>query len=209
MVSQNISSTTDVAVTGRGFVADLPTTSRPSPAAGAYFVPVSSITDRPLGHYWGSVIAGALTMLSIGIMSEALMIACHVGTLYGHAAFGWGAGIWMVVTACIAYFFGGWAATCVGNRREQSWVRGLGVWALSVPLLLVLGAFIAGSFGLAYGSSSAIGSMPMGNGLSISFGAAWATFVSLIAGLFFSLLGGSMTPARDAISENRISSDIA
>lgn len=180
-----------VARTDRGFVPETSTSTYSYSSSPAHFG----------GHYfWGSVIAGTLLAISIGMLSWALMFGCHVGTYSnGAISYGWGAAIWIVVTSCIAYFFGGMFSGCLSSHRGDGWLHGVGVWGLSVPLLMCLIAFISGSAGLAYGPASRVtetivnqtGTAQLFHGdLFVNFGGAWTVFIALICGLFFAMVGG-------------------
>jgi hypothetical protein len=148
------------------------------------------------------VIAGTLVTFSIFMLSMALMFGCHVGTYdpSGALSFGWGAAWWIVITSCIAYFIGGMMAGAFHHNNsadysDDSGLRGLAVWGLSVPLFMVIFAIISGGAGLAYGYSTnaieqatnATGAARVYHGnLFVNYGGAWTVFVSLICGLFFS-----------------------
>jgi hypothetical protein len=88
----------------------------------------------------------------------------------------------------------------------SGWLRGVGVWALSVPLILIIGACLSGAAGLAYGvqntahmteyiaNNTQVAQLHQGD-LFVSFGGAWTVFIGLILGLFSAMIGGSMMPA--------------
>src|SRR5579884_1582837 len=110
-----------------------------TPAGGTYSLTIPRYTT-----FWGSVIAGTLLAIGIAIMSYALMFGCHVGTYAnGVISLGWGAAVWIVVTACIAYFFGGMFSPCLSASGPESGAfRGLSVWGLSVPLVMVIASLL-------------------------------------------------------------------
>jgi len=218
MVSQNISSSaTDVAAVNRGFVTDTIVTPRQN-LSESYLVSASSFHATVLPHFWRSVIAGTLTFMTIEMLSNALMFACRVGIDHqGGLSFGWGAAIWIVIGSCVAYFFGGWAATCVGERSDVGWVRGLGIWALSLPLTTLFAAIVFAAVGIAYGPNTAHMTeylannsqalqMHQGN-IFVSFAGAWTTVASLLCGLFFSMLGANMPPASSVVAATNSSMD--
>jgi hypothetical protein len=190
MVSQ--SSTDVVGRTDRGFV------TRETVVASSID---SSGLEYPLPSFWGSVIAGAVVALSIGILSECLMFGCHVGvTAYGALNFGAGAAIWMIVTACVAYIIGGMVTGQLS--LHGGWLRGLTMWGFSIPLLLLITAIISGGAGLAYSHFTHVteqiangsGATTLSNGnLYVNFASAWIGFVCLGCGLIFALIGSSLS----------------
>ena len=188
MVSQN---TSEIAATNRGFVA------QESVIAGASG-PIDA--GLPLPSFWGSVIAGTVVAMAIGSISGAFMLACHVGTTEnGFVSFGPGAGAWIVITACVAYFIGGNVASRLS--LAGGWLRGLIVWALSLPLSMLIAAFAAGGAGLAYAhtthmaeqftNNTGAATLYAGN-MYINFAAAWVVFASMLCGLVFSIVGASV-----------------
>jgi hypothetical protein len=196
MVSQNV---TEVTSTNRGFVA------QESVVAGA-----SGPFDAglPLPSFWGSVIAGAVVVMGIGSLSASLMFGCYVGTYAnGMLSFGWGAGLWIIATACIAYYFGGMVASRLS--LAGGWLRGLVVWGLSVPLTALIAAFISGASGLAYAHTTRLaeqltnntGAATLYSGtLYVNYAAAWVVFFALLCGLIFSLFGASTSCACGSVS---------
>src|SRR5437764_6273838 len=109
MVSTNTTNVTgDVAGatrSDRGFITE-ETASSVSPVAGYSAI---SPTFPHAHHFWGSVIAGSLVTISVFVLSMALMLGCGVGVSSSShlLSFGWGAAIWIIITSCVAYFFGG------------------------------------------------------------------------------------------------------
>lgn len=188
MVSQN---TTEIASTNRGFVAQETVVSAASGPIDA---------GLPLPSFWGSVIAGTVAAMAIGSLSGALMVACHVGTYAnGFISFGPGAGVWIIVTACIAYFIGGNVASRLS--LAGGWLRGFVVWALSLPLSMLVGAFVAGGAGLAYAHTSHMTEQITNNtgaatlyagNMYVNFAAAWIFFFASLAGLVFSIVGAAV-----------------
>lgn len=180
----------------RGFVPEYATT------AGQPSVGYREIAPGTRDYFWGSVVAGTVCTITIGVLSLALMIGCHVGTTRnGEISFGWGAGLWLIITSAIAYYVGGMVASSFANNAQSGWLRGMTVWGLSVPLLFLMIAIISGGFGLAYGAATnhvadtvVTGSQSptVGRGdLFANFGGARTVFLSLAVGLFCALIGGS------------------
>jgi len=202
----------DVARTDRGFVTDVAT----SPTTYS-----SNLTYLGHHHYfWGPVIAGTLVVFSVFMLSMSLMFGCHVGTYNpsGALSFGAGAAWWIVITSCIAYFFGGMMAGAFHGNNSADYddgaLRGLAVWGLSVPLFMVIFAVISGGAGLAYGyatntieqATNATGAAHVYHGnLFVNYGGAWTVFASLICGLFFSWVAGMFGRGGNRVNVTRTS----
>lgn len=155
----------------------------------------------PLPSFWGSVVAGALVALGIGALSECLMLGCHLVT-YDNGVLdpGIGAAIWMIVTACIAYFVGGMLASRLSLRG--GWMRGLTLWGFSIPLALLIMAAVRTGAGLAYlhlghlteqVAGSAGVTSPYSENFAVNYFGAWIGFVLLTCGLIFALIGSSVS----------------
>jgi hypothetical protein len=141
--------------------------------------------------FWQAVIAGTLFALSVFALSWYLMLGCHVGiTSAGVVALGAGAAVWMWVTACVAYFFGGMIAQTM-SPSEDGWLKGAAIWGLSIPLSVVIYGIIAQSLPWFGGLSLPHAGFGASIGIT-SFGYAWSAFITLGLALCFSLLG-SMT----------------
>ena len=214
MVSPQNPSTTDVAPgalsSGRGFVQEEITTVSTAPTYGAigvrgYSYPV---------YFWGSVIAGSLLVISLFVLSYMLMLGCHVGvTSAGMLSLGWGAAVWIVITSALAYYFGGMLSNCISRPVLNGWVKGATIWGLSIPLVLVIGAIMAGGGGLLTGlnlphfsgtiATTANNVQQVANNLQpspgLNFGFVWTGFITLIVGLIFSIFGAASMPAQDRV----------
>ena len=201
MVSTNTSNVTGdiagAARSDRGFIAE-ETTSSVAPLTG--YSGISSTVGHD-HHFWGSVIAGSLVTISVFVLSMALMLGCGVGVSNSShlLSFGWGAAIWIIITSCVAYFFGGMVSGSIDTRGCYSSTRAFALWGLSIPLVMVIGAFVAGGAGLLYGLNSAhlteqvtnqtgAAYLQQGN-LFINYGGAWTAFLSILGGLCFSVIG--------------------
>jgi hypothetical protein len=105
---------------------------------------------------WGGLMAGCFVTLA------CLVLFGELGAAIGASAFepgdrgapyAWGAGIWGIVSAVLAFFLGGLAGSYVTRirRRESGLLHGALVWAVAVPVIgflgtiLALGALTAGS----------------------------------------------------------------
>jgi len=141
--------------------------------------------------FWTPVVAATLFVYSVFALSWYLMLGCHVGINgNGMLALGGGAAVWMWVTACVAYFCGGMILGAMMPTRS-GWIEGAALWGLSIPLALVIYSFAAGSgmaapLGLPRGGM-ANGAELAGAHTTIFF--AWASFITLILGLAFSVFG--------------------
>jgi hypothetical protein len=134
------------------------------------------------------------------------MFACHVGLYNPQGDVNWGVGavIWSAVTAAIAFYIGGLIATLLMPLDRHGWIHGLSVWALSVPLVLVLTSFVAIGTSLAYGgmAPAAAGHVRIGfvpTIIQLSPGVGWMLFISLICGLVFAIFGGLSGGNRDLL----------
>ncbi|HVS72570.1 MAG TPA: hypothetical protein VHQ47_15040 [Phycisphaerae bacterium] len=143
---------------------------------------------------WGAVIAGAIAAISLLVLSSSLAYACGVPG-YSGGAYGWGSGIWAVVTAIIAYFIGGAVVSYLSPVSElrTGAVHGFLGWALSLPLLLLLSTTAVG-FARTLIASDALRmtvqpAMNEPTHASLT-GAAWGSFIALACGLIFAILGG-------------------
>ncbi len=143
------------------------------------------------GVPWGGVIGGSLTVISILVMSSALAVACSVPAYTG-GAYGWGAGLWAIISSIVAFFFGGMVAGLVRPYvRMSGALRGVLTWALSIPLMLVISASSLGFLHASLGSATTGILVPAGaySAMSLS-GAAWGTFFAMILGLVAAVIGG-------------------
>ena len=157
----------------------------PAGGAGGIFAP----------RFGGSVVAGTLLTLSLFAWSYLLMLGCHVGVAAGGTiSLGWGAAVWMFITACVAYYFGGMLSNCLSPPVYGGLAKGAAVWALSIPLTLVILAFVAGGAGILAGvNAPAVAHGGMTNNAivrqGVNFGVLWTVILTMAAGLVCSLLG--------------------
>ena len=168
---------------------------------------VTDITALPrLGYsypvyFWGSVIAGTVLVMSLFVLSYLLMLGCHVGTVGpdGALSFGWGAAVWLVITSCIAYYFGGMLTNCISRPIGMGWLKGATVWGLSIPLALVISSVLGAGLGvlglsLAHVENAAGTAAPTHLAMGFigpDFGAIWTAFLILICGLVFAMFGSA------------------
>ena len=159
---------------------------------------LNDFEEYPLPSFWGAIVSGAVVALSIGALSECLMFACRVGTYgNGQISMGAGAGIWLIVTTCVAYFFGGMLASRLSVRG--GWMRGLTVWGFTILLLMLVSAFVGGS-ALPYVHNAQMSEQIVSNsrvttlygGASfISYAGVWVGFLILVLSLLFSVIGAT------------------
>src|SRR5687768_4385628 len=107
-------------------------------AAGATVVETNVInpTDRVR---WPAVIAGLFAALStlalLGVLGTAIGLSAYDA---GDRArnFGIGAGVWGILSALIAFGFGGWLAAraAAARGRNNGLLNGAMVWAVAIPL---------------------------------------------------------------------------
>jgi hypothetical protein len=142
--------------------------------------------------FWGSVIAGTLFALSVFALSWYLMLGCHVGVAGSRVfALGVGSAWWIVVTSCVAFYFGGMVASAIARPYGTGWVRGAAIWGLSIPLTLailglVAGREVLGALHLPH-AGALVGTTSQITESGTAF--AWVAFLTLICGLIFAMLG--------------------
>jgi hypothetical protein len=146
--------------------------------------------------FWRPVIAGTVFALSVFALSWYLMLGCHVGISdNGIVALGAGAAVWIWVTACVAYFFGGAIASAMTMPNGSGWLKGAVIWGLSIPAALILYAVLAQSgtlltaLNLPHAGMLEIAGTNTVAGSSAHFGFLWSTFIALGLGLIFSIIG--------------------
>ena len=151
--------------------------------------------------FWRPVIAGSLFALSVFVLSSYLMFGFHVGiTSAGAIALGGGAAVWLWVTACVAFFFGGLIASAMtaapvgtnGGSYGSAWLKGAVIWGFSIPLSLIIlgllaaGSGLLGSLGLPHIGLAATAQAGV---IEPHLGYYWCVFIGLALSLIFSLIG--------------------
>jgi hypothetical protein len=134
----------------------------------------------PAPSFWGSIAAGAMVVLGIVALSDFLMLGSHVG------AYRDGAAIWMIVTACIAYYAGGLVASRLNSNG--AWFQGVVLWAFGIPLSLLIVAGVTEAAGIAFANTTEITAQIIKGG---EIGGEWAAFISVALGLAFAVLGST------------------
>ena len=152
-----------------------------SPAVTTYYRP-----------FWRPVVAGAILALTLFVLSWYLMLGCHVGiTDAGVVSLGAGAAIWLWITSCIAYYCGGLIAGAMTMPSTNGWLKGPVIWALSIPMALLLDAILIQGGNLIanlYLPHAALAPQAVAMPFSI-FGFVWCVFVGLALGLIFCIMG--------------------
>jgi MFS family permease len=147
-----------------------------------------------------------------------------------------GAGIWSAVSAIVAFFIGGWLAgrSSAFRDRRHAVLNGAMVWAVAIPLVMILlsgGAAMIGSGltanpnvssrvdqpqAMAYDGEAQPAGARLGEALSPQLvqrttdsasAAAWWTLVSLLLGLAAAALGGSLGARDDDLDLSHRESD--
>jgi hypothetical protein len=134
----------------------------------------------PAPSFWGSIAAGTMVVLGICALSDLLMLSGPVGVYRD------GAAVWMMITACVAYYGGGLVASRLS--LNGTWLQGVVLWGLSIPLSLLVVAGVAEAAGIASGQSTEM-TAQMINGSGTA--GAWAVFISVALGLAFAVLGST------------------
>lgn len=162
----------------------------PRPMLTGEQMPMQSRSVMLMRSYvsWASIIAGTVLALSLLILSASLAYACGVPAYFG-GAYGWGAGIWSVVTAAVVFFCGGCVAAYFATAAQGRYrvLHGVMVWALAMPLLAF---FFAGTLGAFISHTGVVLSGAPGGSIFPSTGAAWGSFISIGTGLVFAFFGG-------------------
>jgi hypothetical protein len=107
---------------------------------------------------WGPIIAGLFAAIST-LAVLAVLGAAVAGTAYDPGdsarAFGIGAGIWGAISALIAFFVGGWLSgrSAAARGHGASTLNGAMVWVTTIPLMMIVGAMVAGNAASAVGQA--------------------------------------------------------
>lgn len=194
MVSEVETTTSPMAYShDRGFIPEeTVVVSGPNSASVTYYRP-----------FWRPVMAGTFFAFSVFVLSWFLMLGFHVGLdSAGVLSLGVGAAIWLWVTACVAYFFGGMIASAMTSSpmgtlsvsNGSSLLKGAVIWGVSIPLAMIIYGFVARSGQLFPAMSlphpgiteSAVGDKAV---VGAHIGFYWSMFIGLALALIFSLVG--------------------
>ena len=142
---------------------------------------------------WGAVTAGALTALSLLLLSSSFAYACGIPAYRG-GEFGVGAAVWAILSSILAFFVGGCLVSYLAPHSEQrsGLVHGMLAWVLGVMLLSVLSVTAFGLFrGMMDIDTFRLVHPVTGEVTHAQLvGAAWTAFLSLFFGLIFAAIGG-------------------
>lgn len=191
-------------VTDRGFVpreTSTPVVADTGVVTGAHLVPSeTAVPPAWRQSFWGPVIAGSLAVLTLFVLSWYFMLGCHVGVAAGGVvALGWGAAVWLWVTACIAFYIGGMIAAASATARRPAWIAGFTVWSLTFPLGVLIYGLASPSGGVLSGlrlphafEIAALGNGTLiANATIVNYGFVWSAFITLILGVAFAVAGAS------------------
>lgn len=144
---------------------------------------------------WGPVIGGFFASLSVMVLLGTLGAAIGLQLAGGIpttgvalADAGVGAAIYGAITLIVSFFVGGWLAgrTAAVAGPNVGLIHGFAVWALTISLVVIMGAV---GFAGVLGSMISAGAAPVMPGAN-AIVAGWGTFVALCLGLAAALLGG-------------------
>ena len=138
--------------------------SRVAPALGR------SHTHRRIS--WSAIFGAVFLVVAIQVLLSLLgagiglnTVNVNAGSTPSGSSFGVGAGLWWVLSSCLALFVGGYvAAWLAGNEiKFDGMLHGLVTWALSTLLAIYLittavGGIVGGGFSALGSASSAVGS---------------------------------------------------
>jgi hypothetical protein len=136
---------------------------------------VSTRDDGPHTHRrisWAAVFGGVILAVIVQLLLSALgagigfsTVNVNAGTTPGPGTMGIGAGIWWVISSCIAVFVGGYVAAWLAGieTRLDGMLHGLITWGLATLLTIYLltsavSSIIGGSVSAIGGAASAVGS---------------------------------------------------
>ncbi len=134
----------------------------------------------PAPSFWGSIAAGTMVVLGIVALSDILMFCSHVGVYRD------GAAMWMIITACVAYYAGGLVASRLS--LNGTWLQGVVLWGLSIPLSLLIIAGVTEAAKIAFANTTEMTAQIIH---SSGIAGGWVAFISVALGLAFAVLGST------------------
>lgn len=137
---------------------------------------------------WSAVFGGAVLVISVQVLLSLLgagiglnTVNVNAGTTPDGSSFGIGAGLWWVISSCIALFVGGYATAWLsGNEiKFDGMLNGLVTWGIATLLTVYLlssaiGGIVGGGFSALGSTASAVGggikdaAAPVANSFGIS-----------------------------------------
>ena len=147
-----------------------------SPLAGATTVETTTMlsggahTHRRIS--WAAIFGGVILVVVVQLLLSTLGAGIGLGTVNVNAgttpdasSLGIGAGVWWLISSCIALFFGGYVAAWMAGieLRFDGLLHGLVTWGIATLLTIYLltsaiGGIIGGGFSALGGAASAAGS---------------------------------------------------
>lgn len=124
---------------------------------------------------WGALLGGVILTIAIQLLLSLLGAGIGLGTVNVNAGstpsasgFGVGAGLWWVISSCIALFLGGYASAWMAGiaNRFDGILHGLVTWGIATLLTVYLLSSAVGS--IVGGGFSALGSVTSAAGGGIS-----------------------------------------
>ncbi|HEY9687358.1 MAG TPA: hypothetical protein V6C52_10315 [Coleofasciculaceae cyanobacterium] len=130
-------------------------------------VPVFSVPDSRIR--WRAVFAGVLAGMIVQVLLSLLGLAIGLQAMdfaspnQNWMSFGIGSGIWLLISAVISAFSGGWVASALSNAgiRLDGALHGILSWGVFMVLTLYmlgagLGSFVGGAFNLTANTLSGV-----------------------------------------------------
>ena len=118
------------------------------------------------GPIWAGIFASISTLFLLGLLGVAVGLSAY-DVKENARGFGMGAGIWQILSVIIAFMVGGWVAGRTGDSpaRRTGWLNGALVWAVTVPLILLM--LTSGVSGIvSFAGNMAAQAMPRQQGIS-------------------------------------------
>jgi hypothetical protein len=158
---------------------------------------------------WGGVIGGSVLTFGLLALSCSFATACGLPVVAGDGTYGFGAGLWSIITAIIAFGSGGWLGACLASTINARYrvLHGVMVWALTIGLIVLLSEGGASMLvGRNVGLISGIREMVL---VAPRIGPAWGAFISLAVGLAAAICGGALPDLflREDIGRTRIADE--
>lgn len=165
-----------------------------------------TITRATPGHprvSWGAIVAGAFLTLAMAWLMTLLGMAIGVSILDASEAaamgtgFTIGTGLWMLLTALVAFFVGALLTARLARSADQmnGLLHGISLWSLTTVLMLVLSYW--GIAGLLQAGASAVGSTISGAASTVQTG-----------GQALTGSGRALAQAGDALAESKLADQV-
>jgi hypothetical protein len=146
-----------------------------TPAPGAAEVAATSYAGGSHTHRrisWAAIFGGVILVIAVQLLLSMLGVGIGLGTVNVNAgttpnasSLGIGAGVWWVISSCLALFMGGYIAAWLAGIeiRFDGVLHGLLIWAMTTVLTIYLltsaiGSIIGGGFSAVGSVASTAGS---------------------------------------------------